>query len=153
MEDTGNKFIQVHFPSLKMLPFFFLQPSGDPDKSAFRTSTLVFPEAKSIYKPGETGNKYLQPSGGPDKGAFRNSPMLLAEAKTIYAPGEQGNKFLTPSGEPDKNAFRNAPMVLAEGKPLFSYGEQVLLIIFNHQSINPVTCPGEQAPDSLWRAG
>ena len=37
--------------------------SGAPDSKAFRTSPIVLAEAKSIYGPDTTGNKYKQPSG------------------------------------------------------------------------------------------
>ena len=40
--DTGNK---------------WKVPSGDPEPSAYRTSTLLLPEAKSIYSLEDTGNK------------------------------------------------------------------------------------------------
>ena len=83
-----------------------MTPSGEPDKSAFRNTTLVLAEAKTIHNNGDVGNKYVTPSGDPDKSAFRTTSLVLPEPKSIYGIEDTGNKFLQPSGDPDKNAYR-----------------------------------------------
>merc|ERR1712066_410401 len=92
--------------------------------SAFRTTSLVLPEPKSIYGIEDTGNKFLQPSGDPDKNAYRTTQLVFPEAKTIYSQTDTGNKFLQPSGEPDERVARTRPLVLAQPKTGHNVGEQ-----------------------------